>query len=118
MSLFCRLGWHHGEYTHGRRAAGNAPAVSAHWRCARCGREKPLGLDNSDRTVNVKFSGHLTVAEVRRIRRRGIRPAYVSPQVEAELAKELAARAEAAQKRKDARKRKGPAVVEQIRRMA
>jgi hypothetical protein len=104
MSLFCRLGLHDNALVYATRATADTPAVPARWRCARCGREKPVGMDNTDRKTEVRYAGHLTVSEVKRITRRTKRsPVYVSPQVLAEL-EAAAAVARTRKQRKDGRK--------------
>lgn len=88
MSLLCWIGCHDDDLAYATRATVDAAAVPARWRCQRCGREKPVGLDNSDRKVEVRYAGHLTASEVRRITRRTKRaPVYVSPHVQVELAR-------------------------------
>lgn len=105
MSLLCLVGWHDDHRTH--------DAGVLRLRCQRCGRLTP-GWDLRDvPKPTPTYAGHLTAREVRRIRRRGKHarlPAYVSPQVTAELAAYDAA--------VKAKQRRGPALVTAIRRSA
>ena len=88
--LFCCLGLHDDDLAY-------APM---RMRCTRCGREVTVLADLGP-PLTPLFTGHLTTAEVRRITRRGKRrPAYISPQVEAELACAQVSRA-----------KRGPAVI-------
>lgn len=112
MSLRCLFGWHDHVVAHARKATDKVPAAPMRVRCTRCGHETS-GWVGDVPGAKLKFAGHLTASEVRRIRRRGKRsqpPVYVSPQVEAEM--------EASRMAAASRKRRGPAVVVAMRRKA
>ena len=92
MSLRCTFGRHAFDLVHATRATETEPSVPARWRCCRCGREKKLGVDNSDRKTEVRFAGHLTAREVQRITKwTGRPPVYVAESVRKELAAAAAA---------------------------